>query len=216
MQTLLHTDSDAVQVALGRLDLEEEILLTAAQASYLAKANSTANHPPMHAPFVAWSEAVRALRDGLVTRGWQRNNDKNWPRTIHPSGNIALTVATGNEATGRAGDSPSTKAAKGPSTVGALEVNRGLQFWLPGMEPPRALDANEEEDSKTITWLLLVHHADNEIRAELSLPLDVDRDGKVAVWRERIILRSIQLDGEPVEVQPPALPDIDVAVRRKA
>ena len=133
MQTLLHADPDAVQAALARLDLEEEILLTAARASYLAKANATANHPPMHAPFVAWSEAVRALRDGLVVRGWQRNNDKNWPRTIHPSGTIALTVATGNESTGRAADSPSTKAAKGPvrstrsrSTVG---YSSGCPAW---------------------------------------------------------------------------------------
>lgn len=216
MQTLLHADPDAVRAALARLDLEEEILLTAARASYLAKANATANHPPMHAPFVAWSEAVRALRDGLVIRGWQRNNEKNWPRTIHPSGTIALTVATGNEATGRAADSPTTKAAKGPSTVDALEVNRGLQFWLPGMEPAMTLNAGDEEESKTVTWLLLVHLAADEIRAELSLPLDVDRDGRVAVWRQRIMLRSIPLDSEPVEVSPPQLPDIDVTVRRKA
>lgn len=93
---------------------------------------------------------------------------------------------------------------------------RGLQFWLPGMEPAQTLNAGNEEDSQTVTWLLLIHLAADEIRAELSLPLDVDRDGKVAVWRERIILRSIPLDGEPVEVLPPALPDIDIAVRRKA
>ena len=56
------------------------------------------------------------------------------------------------------------------------------------MEPPKALEADDAEDTKTVTWLLLVHHAANEIRAELSLPLDVDGDGKVAVWRERIFV----------------------------
>lgn len=215
MQTVLHSDPVSVAAALSRLDLVEEVLLTAARAGYLARANCTANHPPLYPSFVAWGEAVRVLRDGLAPFGWMRSNERNWPRTVHPSGNIAITVATGNEATGRAADTPTTTSSKGPSTVDALEVNRSLQFWLPGMEPPE-VEAGDEEETKATTWLLLVHHAKNEIRAELSLPLDVDGEGKVSVWRERIILGAIPLDGEPVEIVPPVLPDIDVAVRRKA
>lgn len=212
MQTVLHANSDSVYEALFKLGLDEGVLLDAVQAGYLARANCTANHPPLFASFVAWGEAVRVLRDGLALRGWVRSNERNWPRTIHPNGNIAITVATGTEATGRTAESPTTTSSKGPSTVDALEVNR-MQFWLPGMEPPE-LEVGEEENKPT-TWLLLVHHAKDEIRAELSLPLDVDREGKVSVWRERIILGAIPLDGEPIEILPPVLPDIDVAVRRK-
>lgn len=62
----------------------------------------------------------------------------------------------------------------------------------------------------------LVHHAKNELRAELSLPLAVGTDGRVSVWQERIILSAQPLDGEPVVITPPVQPDIDVAVRRKA
>lgn len=91
--------------------------LTAVRASYLVKANSTANHPPMHAPFVRWSEAIRSLRDSLVVAGWRSSDSHNWPRVIHPGGTVALTVATDNAATGRSNGSPSTKAAKGPTTV---------------------------------------------------------------------------------------------------
>ncbi|MCW7536732.1 hypothetical protein OOT46_02540 [Aquabacterium sp. A7-Y] len=134
---------------------------------------------------------------------------------MNPEGTIAITVATGSEATGRADDSPTTTSAKGPTTVEALEVNR-QQYWLPGLEPVSA-DQDDEEEGKPVTWILLVHHARNaEIRAELSLPLDVAHDGRVSVWQERILLRPLPLDGEPVAVTAPTLPEIDVAVRRKA
>lgn len=216
MKTLLHVDTDAVVSALTRLNLTEETLLTAVRAGYLAKANSTANHPPMHAPFVAWSDAVRALRDGLVTQGWRNSNRNNWPRSIHPDGKVALTVATGNEATGRANGSPSTKAAKGSATVSALLVNRELQFTLPGIDHPSDDETDSEAHGQAVTWLLLIHHGAKELRAELSLPLDVDRDGRVSIWRERILLKSIPLDGEPIEILPPQLPDIDIDVRRRA
>jgi hypothetical protein len=81
------------------------------------------------------------------------------------------------------------------------------------MELPVSL---QDEDEKVTTWILLAHHAKNELRAELSLPLDVGSDGRVSVWQERIILRTQPLDGELVMITPPAQPDIDVAVRRKA
>lgn len=214
MQTLLHAESLAVQAALARLDLTEQPLLNAAMEGYLARANCTANHPPLFPSFVAWGETVRALRDGLATSGWVRSNERNWPRVIHPDGHIALTVATGNESTGRAEESPATTSAKGPSTVEALEVNRA-QLWLPGMEPA-AEEADEDDDSRPTTWLLLIHHASDQIRCELALPLDVDHEGRVTVWRERILLRTLPLDPEPVVVVPPTQPDIDVVVRRKA
>lgn len=213
MQTMLHDDPVSVSSALAALGLTEAPLLAAARQGYLARANCTANHPTLFPSFVAWGEAVRALRDGLAPSGWVRSNERNWPRTIHPSGHIALTVATGNEATGCASDSPATTSSKGPSTVEALEVNR-LQAWLPGMEP--IAETDEDEENKPTTWLLLVHHAKDEIRCELSLPLDVNHEGRVTVWRERILLRAMPLDPVPVEIVPPSQPDIDVAIRRKA
>lgn len=211
MQTVLHSDPASVSTALQSLGLTEDVLLEAVRQSHLARSNATPNHPPLHASFVAWSEAVRALRDGLAPSGWERSNEKNWPRVVHPEGHIALTVATGNESTGRVDQTPATTSSKGPSTVAALEVNR--QLWLPGMAPPEAEEGAEQEPS---TWLLLIHHAKDEIRCELALPLDVDHEGRVSVWQERIILRSLPLDLEPIDITPPVLPDIEVTVRRKA
>lgn len=214
MQTLLHAEPLAVAEALARLDLAEEMLLTAAKQGYLARTNCTANHPPLFPSFVAWGETVCALREQLAPAGWVRNDEKNYSRAMHPDGHVAIAVATGNEATGMSEGLPSTKSAKGPSTVEALEANR-LQAWLPGMEPLEE-NAGDEEKQPVTTWMLLVHHAENEIRAELSLPYDVGIDGRISVWQERILLRSLPLDPEPVAVVPPTQPDIDVVVRRKA
>ncbi len=214
MQTVLHSDPFDASAALDRLGLNEEVLLAAAIQGHLARTNATANHPPLFPSFVAWGEAVRALRDGLAPSGWVRSNEKNWPRVIHPDGHIALTVATGNEHTGRPDQHPATTSSKGPSTVAALEVNRA-QLWLPGLEPT-PLEPSKAQGDEPTTWLLLIHHAKDEVRCELSLPLDVDHEGRVTIWRERILLRALPLDPEPMEITPPPQPDIDITIRRKA
>lgn len=214
MNVILHSDPIAIDGALTQLGLTEEALLTAVRLGYLARTNCTANHPPLFPSFVAWGETVRAVRDQLAPLGWTKTNERNYSRTLHPEKGIAIAVATGNEVTGLAGtEMPCTKSVKGPSTLDAIEVNRH-QLWLPGMEP--LTTSGDELEAQPTTWILLVHHAKNEIRSELSLPVDIGSDGKVSVWRERIILRAMPLDPTPVEISSPSLPDIDVVVRRKA
>jgi hypothetical protein len=213
MNAILHAEPASVLSRLQQLGLTEAALLRAVMAGYIAKSNCTENHPPLFPPIAAWSEAVRTLRDVLKAEGWTRFNDQNSPKTMSPDGSISIIVSTGNESTGIPYAAPATTSSKGPNTAGAIEINRSLQLYLPGMELPVSL---QDEDEKVTTWILLAHHAKNELRAELSLPLDVGSDGRVSVWQERIILRTQPLDGELVMITPPAQPDIDVAVRRKA
>ncbi|WP_173052636.1 hypothetical protein [Candidatus Nitrotoga sp. AM1P] len=213
MATILHIEPIAAKSALARLGLNEEALLEAAKHGYLARSNCTANHPPLYAPFVAWGETVRVLREQLTTIGWKRNDEKNYSRIIHPDGYFAIAVATGDEATGMASGFPCNKSVKGPSTIDAIEINR-LQAWLPGMGPDEL--QNDPKEGQPMTWLLLVHHALNEIRSELSQPFDIGSNGRINGWRERILLRTIPLDFDPQEIIPPSQPDLDVAVRRKA
>lgn len=212
MNAILHVEPISVLSRLQQLDLTETPLLLAVKASFIAKANCTENHPPLFPPIAAWSEAVRTLRDALKPTGWMRFNDQNSPKTVSPDGSISIIVATGNEATGNPAVEPATTSSKGPNTAGAIEVNRSMQLYLPGMELPVSL---RDEDEKVSTWILLVHHAKNELRAELSLPLDVGTDGRVSVWKERIILRTQTLNGEPEVITPQVQPDIEIAVRRK-
>lgn len=212
MRTQIHNQT-AADPALARLGLTAEALLTAVKRGYLARTNCTPNHPPLYAPIVAWGETVRVLREQLAPLGWQRQDDRNYARTLHPSGRTAIAVATGNEATGLANEVPMTKSAKGPITQEAVEINR-VQAWLPGMEPTVAVA--EQDVVAPTTWFLLIHHADDELRAELSLPCAIGADNRVNSWRERILLPAVPLDLETVTISPPFLPDVEVAVRRKA
>lgn len=213
MQTVLYVDPVSAAEALARMGLSDSPLLTAAMQGYLARANCTANHPPLFPSFVAWGETVRTLREQLVPLGWLRSDERNYSRTVHPDGDIAIAVATGNEATGSAHETPVTKSVKGPSTIDAVEINR-QQAWLPGMEPEFA--SGDDDEIKTTTWLLLIHHASNEIRCELSLPFEIGSDGRINGWRERIILGAIPLDPQLLAITPPTQPDLDVEIRRKA
>lgn len=212
MRTVLHDDRIATTVALRVLGLSEGVLREAAMQGYLARTNCTANHPPMYPSFVAWGEAVRALREQLLPLGWTRRDENNYPRTVHPGGRIAIAIAAGNEATGMPNESPTTSSAKGPSTVAAVELNR-LQYCLPFLEPE--LRTADDDESHLTTWLLLIHHAAEEIRSELSLPFEIGADGRINGWRERIILLSLPLDPEPLVVTPPPQPNFDIAIRRK-
>lgn len=214
MNAILHADPASVLSRLNELGLTEAALLRAVMAGYIAKSNCTENHPPLFPPIAAWSEAVRTLRDVLKPEGWTRFNDQNSPKTVSPDGAVSIIVSTGNDATGIPSAEPATTSSKGPNTVDAIEVNRSMQLYLPGMEMPVSLQ--NEDDDKVSTWILLAHHAKNELRAELSLPLAAGADGRVSVWQERIILSSQPLDGHPVVITPPVQPDIDIAVRRKA
>jgi hypothetical protein len=166
----------------------------------------------MFPAIAAWAETIAAVRENLAPLGWTRSELKNYSRAADAAGRIAIAVAAGNEETGRADRNPSTKTAKGARTVEALIVNQAqLQLFEDSTtaEPP-------EGDDERVTWLLLMYRGESEIRCELSLPVAIGPDMKVSQWQERIILRSISLDGDIEEIEPPTLPNIDVEVKRRS
>ena len=158
---------------------------TALQESLLegamARDRCTPNHPPTFPGLLAWGETVRALRDRLAPSGWRRNDAGGLSTVVDAAGHVAIAVATGDEATADAAFPPSTKYTKGPSTQLMIEGNQGV---LEFMREDRASDT-----PRRVTWLLLFRRVENEIRAELSLPVAIGADGRVDAWRERIILR---------------------------
>lgn len=216
MQT--HFEHHDVSNRLAQLGLDEVKLAEIVKRGYLAFANCTPNDPPLFPGFSAWATMVRALREYLLPEGWARCDDNNYSLVINPAGNLAIAVATGDDATGHHGVQPTTKSSKGPSTAGAVSSNQlQLDFGLPMVEVPASADASPEE--KRMTWILLVHRAGSEVRCELSLPTSMGSDGRVDGWRERIILGAIPTDPGLVEIIPPTppdQPDINVDVKRRA
>lgn len=216
MTIVVRDEAWDVRNRLAELGLEHEPLQDVVRRGYLAYITCTANHPPFMPAIWAWGETVRALREYLLPRGWRRSDDYNYSLVIDPAGRVAIAVATGDDGTGRPEASPSTKAAKGPSTFEAVIAN---QLLLGFMEPdgaPAPAKPSDSSDDPVATWFLLIHRATDEVRCELSLPFSIGPDGHIDGWRERILLGSVPLDGDLAEVVPLPQPDIIIDVKRRA
>jgi hypothetical protein len=173
-------------------------------------------HPPLYRGIRAWAETTHAFREIVLPLGWQRSDEGNLPLTLNQARTLAITVATGDEDTGKRDGSPCTKSKKGPRTSVAVKQNE-LQGYLFGdirLHP----DDLKKIDGR-MTWFLLFHHdvAASEVRAELSLPTKMNVEGHVDGWVERIILGSMPFGGASTKPQsdPQQTPDIEVDVKRR-
>lgn len=214
----LYTTSEDRRNRLTELDLTEETLVEAVQRGLAAWAGCTRNHPALYPGIAAWAETVCAIREVQIPRGWYRSDEGNLPFTVNSSGTIALTVATGDDATGRPDEIPCTKSSKGPRTARAIEINqRQLTLFDDIRLRPQDLD---ELNSGRMTWMLLIHRdvLRREIRCELSRPVNMNEDGRVDGWAERIILPSTPFGADTAEMPMPEVPQspvIDVQVTRR-
>lgn len=211
VKPIIHSQARDVDQRLVLLGLDQEQLLHAARRWHFSWSNFTPNHPPVGIGISAWTEAVAALREQLLPLGWTRSDERNYALVFDPERSMAINVATGDAGTGRIDAVPSNKAPKGVSTADAISINQQqLELDLPVPDVPHI----RGEDGP-ITWFLLLHRSDTEIRSELSLPSAMSPDGRITRWQERIILSPIALDTE-IEIQHPQGIDLDIEVTRKA
>lgn len=207
-----------VQTRLAELGIDPEALAQVIKRGYVAFTLCTVNDPPLFPGFAAWAQTVRALREYLVPQGWRRCDENNYSLVINPTEDMAIAVATGDECTGRVDAVPTTRSSKGPSTVEAVVANQAQLTFA--FDEPESLVADESDEpvSERMTWLLLVHRGEGEVRSELSLPLSIGTDGRIESWQERIILGSMPTDPTEIDITPPnpVMPDIEVDVKRRA
>lgn len=208
----VYTEPDVIKARLAAMGLTEEPLIHAARRWYLSWVSFTANHPSFGIGIAAWMEAVAALREGLLPIGWTRSDEKNYALIVHPDGSTAINVATGDAGTGIPTANVSNKAPKGVSTADAISVNQvQLELDLPVPDMPHV-----RGDDGPLTWFLLLHRSEQEIRCELSLPSQLSPDGRITRWQERIMLSSVPLDDAEIEIETPEGQDLDIDVKRKA
>lgn len=212
METAILLASDEVQGALARLGLDVAPLVKAVQAGYLARISRTANDAPNAPGFYQWNATLRSLREDLVTIRWTRCDDGNFATIVRPGGDVALVVASGNEDTGNPRKVPTTRSAKGPNTEAAVSLNAGQLELFPELSAPPIHDGNPLR----VTWVLLFYVDSKELRAELSLPVDMDVDGHIKTWKVRIILPSQQIDPDITVPKPDFGPDVEIDIRRRA
>ena len=157
----------------------------------LRKADAATNagsdlDPPIMEGLNRWGLTTRYLREALVAAGWSFDNPRNLARTIHPSGDFAVVVTTGDENTGLPQRTPGPKHPKGFATELAVLGNNQLALELgplvPTVRQGRAIHASPPR-----TWFLLFFATVDCFRAEVSLP-ECFADGRITKWAERILL----------------------------
>jgi hypothetical protein len=201
-----------VQSRLAELELTEGVLREALTLAHSFAARCTLNHPRIYPGLVMWAETIKALRDLLRPEGWHSQDEGTYDRVIRSDRAMAIAVASGNEAVGISDMDPTNKSPKGRNTVAAVEANRQLELF-----PIPVVESEEPDDKDGETWILL-HFYDaskGERRAELSRPRDIDDDGRISAWYERIILTPLSIAGDFAEIAPPDQPDVDFDIERK-
>jgi hypothetical protein len=178
----------------------------------------TENDPRVLRNLVRWGKSFRGLADRLVSKGWQHEEEQNFPTMVAPDGSLSLTVSSGDSNTGRPdGPPPRSRNPKGPVTKHAVNVNQ-LSFADIAPSFPRLTRPREERPKPPPTWFLLynVDKDAQEIRVELSLPARLDDSDHVDWWHERVILPPIPLTREPASAEEEEEEDIDITIERRS
>lgn len=208
---VVYVEPHAVEERLAQMELTEEVLVEALRLAHVHAARLTENHPRIYPGLVMWAEVVASLRNLLRPMGWHRPDSSVYELVINGYDTLGIAVASGDEGTGVEAGHPSNKSPKGRYTLKAVDANRQADMFAE-MLPPQSAPPPELE-----TWVLL-HHFDpkrKERRIELSRPSDMDLDGKIIEWSERIILTPLSFDDDFDEIILPETPNIDFEIRRK-
>lgn len=194
---------------LERIGVTQQIPRSAVERGEIARRGCTELDPPTRAGYSAWAETTRAIREGLVGKGWQAIQGGSCP-TVSPDGKVAIIVQTGDEATGMQRGTPRSKNPKGPAVELAVANNNQRLLWGDVLTP--------KDPPPVETWVLLVSRDRDQVRFELSLPWRVDADGRIVDWKQRILFAPINTEptNEVVPVEDTGEIEIDVRKKQQA
>lgn len=191
---------------LAELGLSVELIERVIRRADAEASTCTSLDPPILEGLTRWGRTTRFLREELIPAGWGYDNPRNLARTIHPSGQFAIVVTSGDELTGVAGQlgqadlRPATKYPKGYATVRAVEHNEQLTLDFDDFHLPE--DARATDPGALLTRLLMFHIEEDGFRVELSLP-DAIVDGRITSWAERIILPVFPREDDMIDTITP-------------
>ncbi len=212
MEVAIWSEPEDVEAVLARLGLAVAPLVVAVNRGHLAAISRTPNDAPNAAGFYQWNETLRTLREELAVFGFSRASTRGYSTVLRADKRMALAVSSGDEGTGVARANPSTKQVKGPCTIAAVSSNAAQLELFPGLV---LMSSPASEEAECLTWILLFRANDTELRAELSLPVNMDEGGQIRVWRERIILPSQPLDDTYKVPEPDFGPDVEIEIQRR-
>lgn len=153
-----------------------------------AESRAFSQGAPKSAPnMTRWFRTVEVMHEEimLLQLGWKRDNPQNLPYFSQPDLHLGLITSSGDEFTGVAWGTPSTKNPKGSAFARRVDENgQGALFGQPTGD-------GGEIDVKHL-WILLYDERDGMVFLELSRPTSMA--GKhIDSWSERIIFPPFDL-----------------------
>jgi hypothetical protein len=225
LSTAIHSFDDAAESVLEAMGLSGELLAEVCRRGLAQYLTATPFHPSNAPGLLLYLELVQSLRQALVPRGWDRDDD-GLALTFHDGLGIAIAVRSGDAHAGDPKRTPSFRYPESTTMQAAIGGNArqlGLFDGTPGFAAFATPATPQRFDfGKFRTWWLL-HHVDagrGVMRAELSLPVGIGDSGEADEWETRIVLGPIPFD-EELQVAPagggdPGGSEVDVPVRKKA
>lgn len=208
---VIYERPDQADARLSRIGLDRDRLRKAIEIGEAERRTCTANDPRILRGVLPWGRRIRALRELYSpSEGWAKDEPSGLPLLVHAERNIAVTVETGDERTGRPGQPPRTKHAKGPVLQEYVLGHRQLALF--------GDDGDEEVEELPDIWILLTHRDRNgTVYSELSRPTSQSGvDSRVTFAGERIILEPISPAPSPMSGEDGEEDDgFEVAVERR-
>jgi hypothetical protein len=215
-QALFTPEEKNFKEKLSEIGLKTEWTKIIADRVLFAFNQATSNDAKSAAGTKAYLEAVRAIRDVLLPKGWKKVQKNNLEITRNKTTGVSLLVSSGNKGTGDKNKTPKTRNTKGEQTKKIVYKNAMELPLFPSFEAKNTRDIHHHHN-----WFLLYHidKDKKQMRFEISLPVEMDSFGmRITEWRERIILPAIDFETAPVLVpqEQEFAEDVELEVKRKS
>lgn len=161
--------------------LIEDVIMNAITATY----SITENHPKSAKGTTFYNEVISGLRDSLRPKGFERLYINNIELTVSKDLGLAFYFCRGDEQTGKKDGFPLSLRKKGNITQQVLGLKaHSVQSYE--LFP----ELNETIKPEITIWSITIFadFTNNNYRAELGVPLSVNRKGYIDVFEHRIML----------------------------
>jgi hypothetical protein len=219
MTALIRKNSIDVRNRLSELGWTREQLVEVVIAMVSARNDTTENDPSSAPGWMSWKDGTRRLRELALPMGWQRDETNNVPSVINVEAGLKFTVCNTDDGTGVEGRWPQNRTKKGPAMDQTVSHNTGYLFPLSEIPQVVPIFKGTKQPGALTTFYLCVYHEGEEVRAELSCPIEA-QSGFFTDFVERIILISSGDDYKGINVVPDegdegGSSEFDIPVSRK-
>jgi hypothetical protein len=213
-QQIIHKGSDAI-TKLSELGLSINFLKSAIIYGYKKDRKKSPFAPRTYGGMTKWGETCIGLREVLIPLNWELSERYNLSRTISPTGKLGIVVSSGNAGVSNENYAPTTLNKKGELSVSVVEGNNEVQLNLFPLHLIGGEKRKKYDLGRMLHWFLLYYNDGNKLWFELSLPRELNKDGRISSWFERIIFSPVEISDIDLYESVEQPEEIDFEIQKK-